>query len=66
MRRRGVFAWHLARLHSALDDRAIDQLLASSADLQATAQALVSAALDGGSRDNVTALVVHCDGKAAV
>jgi protein phosphatase len=53
-------------LHSALDDRAIDQLLASSADLQATAQALVSAALDGGSRDNVTALVVHCDGKAAV
>jgi protein phosphatase len=49
-------------LHSALDDRAIDRLLASTDDVPATAQALVTAALDGGSRDNVTALVVHCNG----
>lgn len=48
-------------LHSALDDSAIDRLLVPSGDLAATTQALVTAALDGGSRDNVTALVVICD-----
>lgn len=52
-------------LHSALDDRAIDRLLDGTDDLQTRAQSLVVAALDGGSRDNVTALLVHCDRAAA-
>jgi protein phosphatase len=52
-------------LHSALEDRAIDDLLASTSDVEHAAHALVAAALDGGSRDNVTALLVQCDGKAA-
>jgi PPM family protein phosphatase len=51
-------------LHSALEDQAIADVLASTAGANEAAQALVTAALEGGSRDNVTALVVQCDGNA--
>lgn len=49
-------------LHGTLNDEAIERVLAEQEDVAAAAQALVDAALDGGSRDNVTALVVRCDG----
>lgn len=52
-------------LHSVLDDRAIDELLTANAGVEPAARALVAAALDGGSRDNVTALLVQCDGTPA-
>jgi PPM family protein phosphatase len=47
-------------LHGALEDARIEQLMMSSDDPEVVAHALVDAALDAGSRDNVTALVVHC------
>lgn len=52
-------------LHGALDDEAIARILATPNDLEQVAKALVGAALDAGSRDNVTVLLVQCDGTAA-
>jgi protein phosphatase len=49
-------------LHSALDDEAIAKLIEATDDLDAVVQSLVEAALDAGSRDNVTAVVVPCGG----
>jgi PPM family protein phosphatase len=49
-------------LHGSLDDQAIQALLAPQATLERTAEALVRAALERGSRDNVTALVALCTG----
>lgn len=48
-------------LHGSLDTAAITALLTSTPDVEAAARGLVSAALERGSRDNVTALVVRCD-----
>jgi protein phosphatase len=47
-------------LHGSLDDQAIHSLLAPHATLERTAEGLVRAAIERGSRDNVTALVALC------
>lgn len=52
-------------LHGVLDDEQIERLLVADDDLQRVARGLIDAALDAGSRDNVTALVVRCDGAPA-
>jgi PPM family protein phosphatase len=44
-------------LHGSMDDRSIQEVLTRHKSMEATAEALVRAALDRGSRDNVTALV---------
>ena len=46
-------------LHGALDAAAITEVLSSGDDVQQLAETLVARALDAGSRDNVTALVVR-------
>jgi protein phosphatase len=46
-------------LHGSLDTAAIAGILASARDPESAARTLVTAALDRGSRDNVTALVVR-------
>jgi len=45
-------------VHGALADRQIQELLAARADPQTSAAHIVAAALEAGSRDNVTALVL--------
>ena len=50
---------------TGLDDESIGRILGATDDLAATAQALIDAALNGGSRDNVTAVVVRVDGELA-
>jgi protein phosphatase len=47
-------------LHGSLDDEAIQSLLTPRAAMERTAEALVRAAIERGSRDNVTALVALC------
>lgn len=46
-------------LHGSLDAAAISDVLSSGDDVQGLAETLVARALDAGSRDNVTALVVR-------
>jgi serine/threonine protein phosphatase PrpC len=46
-------------VHNAIDDMALRHLLVRDAPLEDIARSVVAAALDGGSRDNVTALVVR-------
>jgi protein phosphatase len=48
-------------LHGSLTDEMIQTLLAQQPNMDKTAEALVRAALDRGSRDNVTALVAVCE-----
>ena len=48
-------------LHGSLGPQALQSILDEEPDVQAAAQRLVIAALDAGSRDNVTALVVRID-----
>jgi protein phosphatase len=48
-------------LHGTLDDDAIRRALVDEPDATRAAHALVEAALNTGSRDNVTAVVVNCD-----
>jgi len=43
------------------DDETIARLLSTGHDPQATAEAIVQAATDGGSRDNITGVVVFVD-----
>jgi len=45
-------------LHGVLDDKAVADVLTATADVDTAAQKLVQVALERGSRDNVTALVV--------
>jgi len=47
-------------LHGSLEDQAIHELLSPRSSMERTAEALVRAALERGSRDNVTALVALC------
>lgn len=49
-------------LHNVLDDEAIGAILQQHRDPEPAAVRLVQAALEAGTRDNVTALVVDCDG----
>jgi len=46
-------------LHGVLDGDALRDMLLDAPDVEAAAQRLVAAALERGSRDNVTALVVR-------
>ena len=48
-------------LHGVLDARTLQKILENEPDVEATARALVHAALEQGARDNVTALVVRYD-----
>jgi serine/threonine protein phosphatase PrpC len=47
-------------LHGVVPAETLRDILASSQELPAVAQALITAALEHGSRDNITALVVRC------
>jgi protein phosphatase len=46
-------------VHTVVDDNALRQLLAKDATVEVIARSVVRAALERGSRDNVTALVVR-------
>ena len=48
-------------MHGVLDPATIATVLAAHPDVQQAAQALLDRAMDAGSRDNVTALVVRCE-----
>lgn len=48
-------------VHGALTDDMMAEILSGEPDLQAAAQALVQAAMDNGSTDNVTAVLVSID-----
>ena len=48
-------------LHGVLDVQALQAILEGTAEVEGAARALVQTALDHGSRDNVTALVVRYD-----
>ena len=50
-------------LHGSVPHEALRDMMASNQDLPALAQSLISTALEHGSRDNITALVVRCSGK---
>jgi serine/threonine protein phosphatase PrpC len=52
-------------LHGSVPHDALRDVMASHQELPALAQALVRTALEHGSRDNITALVVRCSGKQA-
>lgn len=47
-------------LHDVLTDADLQDVLGAEADVAAAAERLVRMALDRGTRDNVTAIVVHC------
>jgi PPM family protein phosphatase len=49
-------------LHGVLDADALKATMTSTPSVEAAARALVDSALDGGSRDNTTALVVRYEG----
>jgi serine/threonine protein phosphatase PrpC len=51
-------------LHGVLDSALVKQLLQEKTDVEASAHALVDAALEHGARDNVTALVVRFEAGA--
>lgn len=51
-------------LHGTVSDQTLQQVLQEHQELPELAQSLVRTALDGGSRDNITALVVRCSGNA--
>jgi serine/threonine protein phosphatase PrpC len=50
-------------LHGSVPHEALRDMMASNQDLPALAQSLISTALEHGSRDNITALVVRCSGQ---
>lgn len=52
-------------LHGAVDDATLVQIATSEVDVDLAARNLVDAALDMGSRDNVTALLVRFEGASA-
>ena len=49
-------------LHGVLDDAMLAAIASAERDVEQATRTLVDAALDGGSRDNVTALVFRFDG----
>jgi PPM family protein phosphatase len=50
-------------LHGSVPQDTLRDVLLSDQDLPAVAQSLITTALEHGSRDNITALVVRCSGK---
>ena len=52
-------------LHGALDEATVAHIVANERDLQVATRQMVDAALDHGSRDNVTALLIRIDGAPA-
>ena len=50
-------------LHGSVPHDTLRDVLISNRDLPAVAQSLITTALEHGSRDNITALVVRCTGK---
>ena len=52
-------------LHGTLDDAAIARIMTEQPDLPIAARSLVDTALDRGSRDNVTVLLVRCPAATA-
>jgi serine/threonine protein phosphatase PrpC len=50
-------------LHGSVPHDTLRDLLLANQDLPAVAQSLITTALEHGSRDNITALVVRCPGK---
>jgi serine/threonine protein phosphatase PrpC len=50
-------------LHGSVPHDRLQDVLASNQDLGEMARALIGAALEHGSRDNITALLVHCSGR---
>jgi protein phosphatase len=53
-------------LHGALDDKALEAVLASGKDVELMAEELVRQALERDGNDNITALVVRLDMRASV
>jgi protein phosphatase len=51
-------------LHGVLEPAALRDILTAQPDVNLAARELVNAALEQGSRDNVTALVVRYEGQA--
>lgn len=51
-------------VHGVVNDATLGAALAAPGSPEAIARAVVAAAMEGGTRDNVTALVVRCDGVA--
>jgi len=49
-------------LHGSVPHETLQSVMASKEDLPVVAQSLISTALEHGSRDNITALVVRCSG----
>ena len=49
-------------LHGSVPHETLRNMMASNQDLPLLAQSLISTALEHGSRDNITALVVRCSG----
>ena len=49
-------------LHGSVPHDALQNVMTSSQELPVLAQSLISTALEHGSRDNITALVVRCSG----
>jgi serine/threonine protein phosphatase PrpC len=52
-------------LHGVLDDTTLAQIATNQHDIKVATRLMVDSALDGGSRDNVTALLLRVDGAAA-
>jgi serine/threonine protein phosphatase PrpC len=51
-------------VHGVVDDEHLREILMRTPDVEQAARAVIEAALDGGSRDNVTAIVVRYEGKS--
>jgi protein phosphatase len=52
-------------VHGAMADERLRQLMSQAGPAEQIAQAVVAAAIEHGSRDNVTAVVVQCLGVVA-
>ena len=52
-------------LHGAVDDTTLAQIATNQKDIQIATRQMVEVALDRGSRDNVTAMLIGFDGAPA-
>jgi serine/threonine protein phosphatase PrpC len=51
-------------LHGVMDNAAVTEVIVGASDVETAARRLVERAMERGSRDNVTALVVKCERSA--